>query len=75
MRDRSEPQAAEQGQPRGVQQRDAGALFAMLLLFHTQRCEPRVQVYVPLGVYPAPPCVLSCLALRRRARLQASGSV
>lgn len=50
MRDGSEPQVEEQGQPRGVQQSDAGAVFAVLLLFHTQRCEPRVQVYVPLGV-------------------------
>jgi len=37
----------------GVHQRDAASVFALLLLFHTQRCEPRVQVYVPLGTTAA----------------------
>jgi len=31
---------------------DEAVLFALLLLFHTQRCEPRVQVYLPLREQP-----------------------
>ncbi len=33
----------------GVDANDAGVLYALLLLFCTQHCTPRVHVYVPLG--------------------------
>ena len=33
----------------GVDANDAGVLYALLLLFCTQHCAPRVHVYVPLG--------------------------
>jgi hypothetical protein len=38
----------------GVDANDAGVLYALLLLFRTQHCVPRVPVYVHLGAAPAP---------------------
>ena len=40
---------AEEEETEEVHAFDAGCLYALLLLFHSQRCRPRVQVYLPLG--------------------------
>ena len=38
-------------QPPGVNSTDAGVLYALLLLFRTQHCTPRVHVYMPPGAW------------------------
>jgi hypothetical protein len=43
-------------QPAGVDPTDAGVLYALLLLFRTQHCTPRVHAYVSPGVLLPRPC-------------------
>jgi hypothetical protein len=57
------PDSAQAG---GVDANDAGVLYALLLLFRTQHCAPRVHVYLPLGARP--------VAVRCDARADAAAS-
>lgn len=64
--------AAEAG---AVDANDAGVLYALLLLFWTQRCSPRVHIYLPLSAWlPLPPTPW-LLALTSARRVRHAGKV